>query len=1365
MMGIVGCASGEVYYINSTVLNSETTRYVIDQPGTYIFDEDVIDLEFPCDTSGDFDYFPLIWVRSSDVIIEGNGHVLDAIDQFNGDYQNEISAIVIGDYNGDPESAVYDNVTVRNLHLSDWSKGIAAYQNVGGIVEHNVIENCGIGVEIYSAVFLPSDLIVQMNTITSDGLDGPYGYDGIRVELLDFDDTLENPAIIIEKNQISHLGGGISVECYGIVVQVIGNTVTDCGTGIGSLSQTIILDNIITRCEDGIGLGWDEQEVINNTISQCQIGLNSGGYFQIIRDNIIEENSQYGILIDGEEYQIFNNYLNNTENVYFTGLEWWFPLDYWNTPEPIAEQNIVGGPSIGGNYWGTPDGTGYSQTATDQDGDGFADDPYIVVSGYWDMDYDETPEYYEGIDYFPLVHYSSPPEYGVYYLNSTVLNSETTRYVINKPGTYIFDEDIIDLEFPCDTSGDFQDGFPLIWVRSSDVIIEGNGHILDAIDRFDGSYNIDIRALVIGDYYNDPESVVCDNVTVRNLHISDWCEGISAYQNVGGIFEYNVIENCGIGVEISSAYFLPSDLIIRMNTITSDGLDGPYGYTEGIRVELNDFDDTLENPAIIIEKNQISHIEGGVSVQCSGIDVRIIGNVVTDCWYSGIGSDSKIIADNIVTRCGDGIGICWEEQEIVNNTISQCQTGLNTQGYGHIIRDNIIEENSQYGIVIDGEEYQIFNNYLNNTENINFAMIDWWYPLCIWNITEPIAEQNIVGGPSIGGNYWGTPDGTGYSQTATDQDGDGFADDPYIVVSGNWDMDYDGTPEYCEGIDYFPLILIDQTPENQVPLASFSFEPTSPSTADNVFFTDSSSDSDGTIAEYSWDFDGLGSSELQNPLFWFGSPGFYIVTLTVTDDDGASDSISQVVELTEPATGEFTLDIPGGVIEGDQLILDTTIAGTSVSYSGNEVTIQNNGLTITLTMTEPVLPPVDGIITGTVSSIQVESSPVTDGDYEAYFIAEMAALPTDATITSSLVQGPGSLETAFEAAAVDAGMEILDIASTFTITRTNIADDDSTGIIGAVISMKVPESWVIQVGGPEFVHIIRIPEEGEPEILDTTYISDGGYYTFSAYSENGLSVFGLAAMRPPDEISPIIGDILASPNPVPINTAFTLTATVDDSTTGNSNIATVQYSTDGSTWIAMTPVDGAFDEPVEEVTATLPQHTVADILSITIKATDVAGNTVVSEPTLLAIYDPTGAFITAGGWFTSPAGAYKADSTVTGKANLGLNSKYKKGTMIPTGETEFHLKEANLKFKATSYDWMVINGAKAIYRGSGTVNGAGNYGFLVSAISGDISGGQDLIRFKIWDKATNTVIFDNGAGSDSANPTTPLGGGNVKIHT
>jgi len=65
---------------------------------------------------------------------------------------------------------------------------------------------------------------------------------------------------------------------------------------------------------------------------------------------------------------------------------------------------------------------------------------------------------------------------------------------------------------------------------------------------------------------------------------------------------------------------------------------------------------------------------------------------------------------------------------------------------------------------------------------------------------------------------------------------------------------------------------------------------------------------------------------------------------------------------------------------------------------------------------------------------------------------------------------------------------------------------------------------------------------------------------------------------------------------------------------------------------------------------------------------------------------------------------------------------------------------------------------------TGTVNGAGQYGFVISAIEGDISGGDDTFRIKIWEKATNTVISDNGTGYDTADPLTPPGGGNVKIH-
>jgi len=249
-----------------------------------------------------------------------------------------------------------------------------------------------------------------------------------------------------------------------------------------------------------------------------------------------------------------------------------------------------------------------------------------------------------------------------------------------------------------------------------------------------------------------------------------------------------------------------------------------------------------------------------------------------------------------------------------------------------------------------------------------------------------------------------------------------------------------------------------------------------------------------------------------------------------------------------------------------------------------------------------------------------------------------------------------------------------------------------------------------------------------------------------------------------DEIAPLILDLLVTPNPVPINTAIVVTATIDDSLTGGSVIATVEYSTDGTTWLSMTASDGAFDEISESATVTLTGKANADVSSIIIRTTDAAGNQGLSEPLLIAIYDPNGAFVTAGGWILSPVGAYKPDVTATGKANIGLNCKYKKGTTVPTGETEFHLKDGDLKFKATSYEWLVITGPKAIYRGSGTINGNGNYGFQIVAVDGELSGADDTFRIQIWEKATNTLVYDNGAGSTTGDPVTPLGGGNIKIH-
>ena len=79
----------------------------------------------------------------------------------------------------------------------------------------------------------------------------------------------------------------------------------------------------------------------------------------------------------------------------------------------------------------------------------------------------------------------------------------------------------------------------------------------------------------------------------------------------------------------------------------------------------------------------------------------------------------------------------------------------------------------------------------------------------------------------------------------------------------------------------------------------------------------------------------------------------------------------------------------------------------------------------------------------------------------------------------------------------------------------------------------------------------------------------------------------------------------------------------------------------------------------------------------------------------------------------------------------------------------------------------MVAGARAQYKGSGTINGTGNYGFMLTAIDGDIKGGGgiDKFRIKIWDRNNGgAVVYDNqmGAGIDD-NPTTALAG-SIVIH-
>jgi Zn-dependent metalloprotease len=86
---------------------------------------------------------------------------------------------------------------------------------------------------------------------------------------------------------------------------------------------------------------------------------------------------------------------------------------------------------------------------------------------------------------------------------------------------------------------------------------------------------------------------------------------------------------------------------------------------------------------------------------------------------------------------------------------------------------------------------------------------------------------------------------------------------------------------------------------NDAPTAGFSYS----ASRLTVSFTDTSTDGDGTIASRLWNFGDGSTSTAANPVHTYAAQGSYTVTLTVTDDDGASDSVTRTVRTKKGGKG------------------------------------------------------------------------------------------------------------------------------------------------------------------------------------------------------------------------------------------------------------------------------------------------------------------------------------------------------------------------------------------------------------------------------------------------------------------------------
>jgi chitodextrinase len=235
---------------------------------------------------------------------------------------------------------------------------------------------------------------------------------------------------------------------------------------------------------------------------------------------------------------------------------------------------------------------------------------------------------------------------------------------------------------------------------------------------------------------------------------------------------------------------------------------------------------------------------------------------------------------------------------------------------------------------------------------------------------------------SIASRSWTFESGT--PATSTDQN-------PTVVFSaaGTYTVALSVTDNEGATDDFELDVTVTGAPGNQAPTAAFT--PTCSGL--ECTFTDGSSDADGTIASYLWDFgDGQTSTEA-SPSHTYAAAGEVTVTLTVTDDDGATGEHSETFDVN-PAAG---LECADGTPDCELPIEADAIVSWVITSSECELT----GNTFKVTITPP---------TGT----PVEETLFTDGCNEPVGVPhdlQSGATIVDGTvITAQLISGGQNLE-------------------------------------------------------------------------------------------------------------------------------------------------------------------------------------------------------------------------------------------------------------------------------------------------------------------------------------------------------------------
>ncbi|QPV61974.1 PKD domain-containing protein [Halosimplex litoreum] len=311
---------------------------------------------------------------------------------------------------------------------------------------------------------------------------------------------------------------------------------------------------------------------------------------------------------------------------------------------------------------------------------------------------------------------------------------------------------------------------------------------------------------------------------------------------------------------------------------------------------------------------------------------------------------------------------------------------------------------------------------------------------------------------------------------------------------------------------------------NQPPSASFTVSDSNPDVGQTVTFDASgpsgSNDPDGSIVSYNWDFGDGATDSGSTPTHAYGSTGSYTVTLTATDDDGATDTATQTVSVgtsNQPPTADAGPD-------------ETVEEGNSVGLDGTGSTDS------------------DGTVTGYAWTITSGQGSLSDANTETPTYNAPADVSGDQSVTVEL-------EVTDDDGATD--------TDTLTITVEDVA--------GQAIQFSNIQGFTADPSANEFtLDQVQVQDADSDDDLDRIeyVVTDGDGNTVATRTVTGI---GPAQYQPSG--TPAV--TIAADDPVVGGETYTLTATAYDA---DGNSASRSRSDTTSTPTATTVTPTAFND-------------------------------------------------------------------------------------------------------------------------------------------------------------------------------------------